>query len=223
MTGLEKVTGKIIADAEADARATLAAADAECDAIRVKYDAQVEGEKERLNEQAERECAALITRAKSSSAMAKRNVVLEARSRLLDETYAAAAREIRDLPTDQYRNLLIGMLKSALRQQLASEAESMRLYGEDIAPAGYEIILNNRDRKEFGEGLIEEVRRGLGAKVGLTNASKVSLSKDTAEITGGLILRCGDVEINCSLAMLFAEVRRATEAKVSGLLFGKRA
>ena len=34
MTGLEKVTGKIIADAEADARATLAAAQADCEGRR---------------------------------------------------------------------------------------------------------------------------------------------------------------------------------------------
>lgn len=223
MTGLEKVTGKIIADAEADARATLAAADAECDAISAKYDAQVESEKQRLNEQAERECAALITRAKSSASMAKRNVVLEARSRLLDETYAIAAKEILNLPTDQYRSLLLGMLKSALRQQIAGETESLRLYGEDISPASYDIILNARDKKAFGEALLAEARGSLGQKVGLTDPSKVRLAVETADITGGLILRCGDVEVNCSFSMMFAELRRTTEAKVSGILFGEQA
>lgn len=217
------MTGRIIADAEADARSTSAAADAECDAIRAKYDAQVKAETDRLGEQAERECAALITRAKSSAAMAKRNVLLEARSSLLDETYAEAAREIRNLPADQYRRLLVGMLKGALTKQLESESDSLRLYGEDISPDHYEVILNARDQKEFGGALMEELANGLCARAGLTDVNKVRLSNETAEITGGLILRCGDVEINCSLAMMFAEVRRKTEARVSGILFGKRA
>ena len=42
MTGLEKVTGKIIADAEADARATMARAEAECQAVREKYKKQAD-------------------------------------------------------------------------------------------------------------------------------------------------------------------------------------
>ena len=37
MTGLEKVTGKIIADAEADARVILDRAEAECAAVKEKY------------------------------------------------------------------------------------------------------------------------------------------------------------------------------------------
>ena len=48
MTGLEKVTGKIIADAEADAREILDKAEAECAAIREKYAAQTEAELETL-------------------------------------------------------------------------------------------------------------------------------------------------------------------------------
>ena len=45
---------------------------------------------------------------------------------------------------------------------------------------------------------------------------------DTAEIDGGLILRCGPVETNCSLSMLLSENRRETEAKVSRILFAER-
>ena len=48
----------------------------------------------------------------------------------------------------------------------------------------------------------------------------VRLASDIAPIDGGIILRCGPVETNCSLAMLMAENRRETEAKVSRILFG---
>ncbi len=223
MTGLEKVTGKIIADAEAEARATMARAEQECEAVKAEYDAKVEAERERLRETAERECAALITRAKSSAVMAKRNVILETRARLMDEVYDQAEKEIRNLPSDQYGKLLCGMLKGALRRQLETERDSLRLYGEDIAPATYDILLNSRDKKTYGDMLLTEVRASLAAKVGLADSDRVRLAGETAEITGGLILRCGEVESNCSLSMVFAEVRRKTEAKVSATLFGKQA
>ena len=48
MTGLEKVTGKIIADAEADARVILEKAQAECEAIKERYAAETEAEIEKL-------------------------------------------------------------------------------------------------------------------------------------------------------------------------------
>lgn len=223
MTGLEKVTGKIIADAEADARATLAAAQADCEAADAAAAAKTEADCDGLRESAGREGESLIRRAKSAAEMARRDVLLETRSGLVEEAYRQAEKEIRDLPVDKYAALLTGMLKAALRRQLEDEQESMRLYGENIAPAAYEILLNARDRKTYGQQLLDAVNAGSFAKIGLTRQGAVKLPNETADITGGLILRCGEVEINCSLRMMFDEVRRRTEGRVSGILFGRDA
>ena len=220
MTGLEKVTGKIIADAEADARVILDRAEAECAAVKEKYAAATEAELEKLREENDRECQSLIIRARSSAAMAKRNALLEARAALLDETYALAERQIKNMNPEQYLDLLQKMLRSALKNQLAGEEESMRLYGEDIAPAAYEVILNSRDRDAYGETLLPAFKTGYGARLPETAHAKLRLAAETAPIDGGLVLRCGPVETNCSLAMLMAENRRETEAKVSRILFG---
>ena len=56
MTGLDKVTGKIIADAEADARVILDRAEAECAAVKEKYAAATEAELEKLRQENDREC-----------------------------------------------------------------------------------------------------------------------------------------------------------------------
>ncbi len=220
MTGLEKVTGKIIADAEADARVILDRAEAECAAVKEKYAAETEAEIEKLRDENDRECQSLIIRARSSAAMAKRNALLEARAALLDEAYALAEKQIKNLSGEQYLDLLQKMLRTALKNQLSSEEESLRLYGEDIAPASYEIILNSRDRDTYGEKLLPAFREGYGARVPAKALGKLCLAPDTAPIDGGLILRCGPVETNCSLAMLMAENRRETEVKVSRILFG---
>ena len=220
MTGLEKVTGKIIADAEADAREILANADDECAAIRERHGAALEAELEKLRETNDRECQALIVRARSSAAMAQRNAILEARAAILNEAYAAAEKQVRSMNGEQYLDLLQKMLRSALKRQLEGEEESMRLYGEDISPAAYEVVLSSRDRNTYGEKLMTAFRSGLGSKLPATVHAKIRLAPDTANIDGGLILRAGPVETNCSLAMLMAENRRETEAKVNRILFG---
>ena len=220
MTGLEKVTGKIIADAEADARVILDRAEAECAAVKEKYAAATEAELEKLREENDRECQSLIIRARSSAAMAKRNALLEARAALLDEAYAMAERQIKNMNPEQYLDLLQKMLRSALKNQLAGEEESMRLYGEDISPAVYEVILNSRDRDTYGEPLLPAFKTGYGARLPETAHAKLRMANETSPIDGGLVLRCGPVETNCSLAMLMAENRRETEARVSRILFG---
>ena len=220
MTGLEKVTGKIIADAEADAREILAKADDECAAIRERHGEALEAELEKLRETNDRVCQALIVRARSSAAMAQRNAILEARAAILNEAYAAAEKQVRSMNGEQYQDLLQKMLRSALKRQLEGEEESMRLYGEDISPAAYEVVLSSRDRNTYGEKLMTAFRSGLGSKLPATVHAKLRLAPDTANIDGGLILRAGPVETNCSLAMLMAENRRETEAKVNRILFG---
>ena len=220
MTGLEKVIGKIIADAEADARVILEKAQAECEAIKAKYAAETEAEIEKLKDECDRECQALIIRARSSAAMAKRNAILEARAKLIDDAYASAEKIIRNMNGDQYLELLHKMLRSSMKNQLEGEAESLRLYGEDISPAAYEVVLNSRDRDTYGEKLLETYRKGYGSRISPAVLAKLRLATDTAPIDGGIILRCGPVETNCSLAMLMAENRRDTEAKVSSILFG---
>ncbi len=221
MTGIEKVTGKIIADARADADAILRKADETCGAVQAEYEVRVKAEQDKLEDHANRECEALITRAKSSAAMAKRNVMLSGRAALVAEAYATAEKEIKSLPTDEYVDLLVKMLRGALLRQLESERESMELYGENITPDKYEVLLNRNDRDMFGARLIETIKRTQVGKISMSVLDRVVLSNEIAKIDGGLVLRCGDMEANCSLGMMMAQVRRATEVKVSRTLFGE--
>ena len=43
------------------------------------------------------------------------------------------------------------------------------------------------------------------------------------EISGGLILRFGNVELNCTLDVLMADIRRELTPRVAEILFGERA
>ncbi len=223
MQGLEKVTGKIMADAEADARAIRERAEASCASLVEQYKAATERELESLREASDRECQALIIRAKSSAVMARRNALLEARAEVLDSAYAAAEQLLRSMSGEAYLDLLSKMLRTALKDQLEAEDESLRLYGEDISPDAYEVLLCSRDLAAYGDKLLLHFRAGLGSKFSPRALAKLRVSAEAAPIDGGLILRCGPVETNCSFAMLLAENRRETEARVSSILFGEGA
>ena len=118
-----------------------------------------------------------------------------------------------------YLDLLLTMLKGAIKRQLKSEQESLALYGEDITPDVYEVQLNRRDREQFGQALLDTIKRTQVGKISMTVLDKLVLSPVDTRIDGGLVLKCGDVEANCSLSMLLSEVRRNTEVKISQVLF----
>ena len=113
------------------------------------------------------------------------------------------------------------LLASALKRQAEDEKIGRELYGEnEDAPiaAEYELVLNARDRERCGERLLTSVRERLGADYAeLTD--KLRLWDGVGNVDGGLILRCGHIEINCSLRALFDQIRPELEAKVSHRLF----
>ena len=198
----------------------MAEADARCEEIGREYAARAEEICKNLNEDAKREAAEIISRAKSGEAMVKRNVLLEAKSARIDEAFELAYREIVNLSEERYAELLRMLLVSVMKKQAEHERVSRELYGEEDAPETetYEVLLNEKDRERFGASLMESFRRRMGEEY-RTVADRVALSSDVANIDGGLIIRGGRIEINCSLRALFDQIRPALEAKVSRKLF----
>lgn len=221
MTGLEKIMGRILADAQAQADEILAKAEESAASVRRGYEQKALAEKTERMAATERESAAALERARSSVAVMQENAQLRVRSELLDEVYARVAAEIRAFPTDQYVSLLGKLLTDAVTEQLRMEEESRELYGEEEAhaPAVYEVLLNAHDRSLCGEALLADFRRRAEGKIPPEAVEKVRLAEDTPQIDGGLILRTGEVESNCTLGVMMQELRAATEAKMLKTLF----
>lgn len=219
MTGLSKITDRIMADAQADARAILAEADEEVKAIALRYQQQAAAIREKLDAAAEREAAGMVSRAKSGAAMAERNTVLDARSTLIDRAFERARNEIRNLPADKYLDLIITFLLSILKRMREEEKINRELYGEEDAPAAehYDVLLCESDLEKYRGTFMDAVRRRLIGNAEL--GEKLRLSSTPVDIDGGFILRCGDIEINASLSMLIAGVRATHEVRVSHILF----
>jgi V/A-type H+-transporting ATPase subunit E len=220
MTGLEKITSRILADANAQAQAILDEAAEKSRVMRAQNLADAQVAQDRLIADAEREGEALVVRAKSSAAMTRRNVELSAKSEMIDRAFARAMQEIYEMDRTEYAALLVSLLCKTLNAQRESERESLRLYGEDIAPAYYELMLNARDGGDVAGLIMDGVRdAAVSGKIPADMLTKVQLCAVPVDIDGGLVLRCGDIETNCSFSMMLASLRPALEPRIQQILY----
>ena len=219
MTGLERMTEKILSDAKERARVILESAQEDCRAAAQSYAADAAEKREEIAARTMAEGEAIAARARAAAAMERRDILLAAKSAALDEVFLKAKKEITDTDFGKYRELLVALLSCALLD-LASTERASRELGDEVADlTRLEVLMNEKDRERFGAAVLSGARRVTERKVGSELISLLTLSDETADIEGGLILRAGDVEINCSLAVLLAEVRRDIEAKVAAILF----
>lgn len=220
MTGLEKITSRILEDAKAEAQNILDEATEKSLAIRAQNQKVAQAACDRLLAEAEREGENLIIRAKSSAAMTRRNIDLAAKSEMIELVFSRAMQEIYDMEREKYAALLLALLCKTLNAQRESELDSMRLYGEDIAPARYELMLCARDHADVASLLMVGIKNAAAAgRVPADMAAKLSLNPEAVDIDGGLVLRCGDIETNCSFSMMLAGIRPELEPRVQQILY----
>ena len=225
INGLNKITGKILSEAQVKADKILADAQAECDRINAEYAERADKIRSEISTEAEKGGMEYVARIRSTAATSKRNLLLQTKSDLIDGVFAGVLEQTRNLELAKYNEILIGLLSAALLEQLESEETSRTLYGEEeaLAPESYEVLFNQRDRDRCGKLVIEGVQKHLSGKVSAEKLSRLALATQTANIDGGLVLRCGNVESNCSLSILFAQLRESLESEVARTLFDARA
>ena len=223
-SGLNKITERILAQAKEEADRILAEAEADCRKIQEDYAKQAEEIRQTLSDEAERKSADAIARAKSASAMQKRNIIGQKRSDLIDGVFSDAFAWVKNLSPEKYTDLLVGLLSAAMLEAVSTEQKNRALFGDEgFEPvAVYEIVLNKTDRESCGKAVVEGLRKKLNGKIAAETLNKLQLSSKTANIAGGGILRMGDIESNCSLEMIFSQLRRELEADVSRALFSVR-
>lgn len=220
MNGLERITYKILAEAKQEAQRIVATAEAEAAQIRADYAARADEIRATLSDEAQREGNDLIARAKAEAANRGRDRMLAVRSHMVDESFDSTLMSFRRLPVEKRVPFLSGLLAAAMLEELEAQ-KNRALFGDEDEeqPSCYEVLLNARDREAVGSAVLEDARKRLITKVDADRLERLVLSEQAAAIDGGLILRIGCVEINCSLEILFAQLREELEGEVSHALF----
>ena len=193
MNGLEKIVARMEADTQAACDALAASAAENAAAILRDCQAQADAVTRDSAQRAEAQAAEHLEHLNGSSQLACRQRVLAAKQQLIDEAFARTAQALAALPQADYIDLLAS---------LAAENGS----GDE------ELLLSKTDRDAVGAAVVEAA-----------NAKKPGaafrLSEETRDTGGGLVLRRGRVELNCSFTEKLRQLRQEESSAVAQLLF----
>lgn len=198
MNGINKITDRIAAEAEAEVSAVLAEAEKSAAAVRADFAAQAKELGDTLLRQGTEEIEQKVQRADRASRLEAKKDILSLKQELVGQAYRRAMEKILALPEADYADFL------------AREAGSAALTGKE------EIILNDADHDRLGTK-VTAAANALAVKRGLPGELK--LAEKTRPITGGVVLRQGDIEVNCTLDSLLELSRGSLDAEVARILF----
>ncbi len=193
MKGLEKITDRIRADAQSEIRAICAEGDARAAEIGASYQAQAQQLLSQESERTAQAVEALLQRGERSDAMEQNKARLGVKQECLDEAFRLAAQKLRDLPVDEYTEVLAS---------IAAASGS----GDE------EVILSAEDAASIGEAVVKRANE-------LKGGAGFTLSRQTRAMEGGLVLKRGAVEVNCAFATQLRLLRQTMAADVAAILF----
>lgn len=194
MKGTEKIIAHIQADAKAQADAILAQAEQQCAEIKADFDKKAADRYSERIRSGVKACQDEVDSRVRIDQMEARKATLAVKQEMVALAFDKALEQLCNLPEEQYVAFLAG---------LAAKASVSR---------DEEIILNARDRAAVGEKVVSAANTRLGS-------GRLTLSQETHDFAGGLILRRGNVEANCTAELLVELQRGELSAEIAGLLF----
>lgn len=162
-----------------------------------------------------------VARAESSGKLAEREIILSAKSALVEQVFAAAAEKIRSLPDDEYVATLARLLAGAVVERQSAVEALIEKYGEEEygADAGlpFDAAFSPEDTEKFGREVISKAEQLIANRD--LHVPRIRLAKTPADINGGVIVKYGESETNCSVETMIASAKEKTDAKVAAILF----
>jgi len=197
---LEKILSRIDSDAQKEVDNIIDRANSNAKEIIQKAEEEARILKEDLLKRAEAEAARRKERMLAMAALDFRKRVLDEKQRAINAVFQKSIETLCKLEDDEYRALMKRMLLFSVQT------------GEE------EIILSQRDKTRLTQSFLDELNEELrknGKKGNLT------ISKETRKMSGGFVLRRGDIELNSAFESLFESSREELESEVGRLLFDK--
>lgn len=192
MNGIENITNRIADEAEKTAREIITAAEAEARAMREEYARKGEGIKEKRLARGRAAAAGIASRRSGAAELEAKRAALSKKQELISRAFDEAAKKLSALSGDERADVLARL---ALRAADGGSGE---------------IILSEAERKELGRKVLKKCAEN----------KNIALSDETREIGGGLILKDGAAEVNCTFSALVAELRESLSREVADVLFG---
>jgi V/A-type H+-transporting ATPase subunit E len=198
MIGTEKIKDRILSDARELHEKILEDARAEARSIIEKAQKEAMEKAAVINQKAKEEAIQIKKRYRAVSSLDDRKNILKVRQEIVNEAFNIALERVSSLPESEYIAFIEKILLKAARDD-----------------AGL-VLFNEKDKRSLGDSFIQRINQKL-SEAG-RNAS-LNLAHDVLDSKGGFILKYGDMEVNCTLEVLFAMARPALEQEVASILF----
>jgi len=198
MTGTEKITKRIIEDAEAKARIIEEQARQEARALMEQARADASQKREELLKKAEADGEESYKRLIAVAGLEGRKEILRAKQEMIDEAFQKALEKVCRLKDQDYQSLLEKMIADAAGDE------------------GGEILLSEKDAKRMDYRFIENINQRIA---GSGKKGTVTLSAQRIKTAGGFVLKNGEREINSTFEILFGMLRTELESDVVRMLF----
>ena len=192
MNGLEKINSRIENDARADVEAIVSQARQEAEAITAQYRAQAQQIEADASARRGKMTEDRLSRLQGSTEMACRQLLLGAKQSCIDEAFFKASKAIRAIPREQYNEVV-----AAIAAQTGNGDEEIIVEADD-APYLEKIVARANELKPGAHFRASDEQRFLG---------------------GGIVLKKGPVEINCSFGAQLAALRQEMATEIAEVLF----
>lgn len=197
MNDINAILQKIEEDAKLQAAGIIETARKNCEGIKADYAKQgVQQEKETLSSAAA-QAEAIRLRAASQSGIEQRNLKLEARRAAIDAAFEKAMETLCGMSDEK---------KVALYSEMAIQSVS-----GDAA-----VIMNAAERASIGEAVVKMASKKL---VNERKVYKLYIADDMGKFRGGIKLREGNIETNCTFEVLVSQAKEELEPEVAKILF----
>ena len=196
MTGLEKITSEIKADADKSVAAIIDKANAEASGILAGAEKEAAETIEKVNHDVSVRLSASKSTAESAAALRKRRLILEEKQKLIGEVIEEAKNLIYALPDNVYFEKIL------------------KLAEKNVNPAEGTIIFNAKDLSRLPADFETKLN-----VVAVAKGGKLTVSKETRPIDGGFVLLYEGIDQNCSITSLFETHIESVQDKIQKLLF----
>lgn len=225
MNGIEKITGRITADAQAEAERVLTAAREEAAKISARYQAQADAECADLTAKNAKAAAEREERLVSVAQMEARKVQLAAKQEMVEKAYAQALEKLSRLPEEQYVQVLADLLVQASstgqEEAIFSPEDRERVGKAAVARANEILTKQAAPGVPQGDSAVTNLLSKVAANVAAMakGTAMLTLSKETRPLKGGFILKDENVEVNCTFDTLVRLQKAETAGMVAKKLF----
>ncbi len=192
----EQVVQKILAEAEAEARAILDEARGKTAEQKAQLDSELVEFDARTDELAVEAGEDKLQRMLAGARMDNAKQLLAAKVEILNEVFERSKKAVNDLPDERYLSWAMATMKQAVE-------------------SGDEEVTVGKNEKRISSDFVKKVNRELGPGF----KGNLLLSDEKGDFAGGFILSRGKVQINATSDVMIDTLRESMEIELSQLLF----